>query len=308
MGCGCAPEVLENREKEINLNSNFSSHIFSSDIIKKYKVEGDLNSILFLKISNLILNNPFYNISLSDFEHTINSLQYKLNQKQELNTDNIIDNIISKYLDKEEYFVKILFKDVVKYAITKFKIIKSDKNDNTFLILIFLYIFLSNKQPGKKQLFKEKVKILLNNAKSYKENEFNISLLFDLIINIIQMFTFSFGSFFIFFGFLDNFNDYDKTKFEEIINNKKSKINEVQSVLNENLTNLNKNYSPYFLNLLVMSEINNKIKFIFENIRENQELIILEDYEINIIIDSLFESTNINNILEILFFGENHDY
>ena len=121
------------------------------------------------------------------------------------------------------------------------------------------------------------------------------------------MFTFSFGSFFVFFCFLDNFDGYNKNKFEEIINKKNKLINDVESIINNNLNILNENMSPYFLNLLVISEINNKIKFLFEK-GGNEEFIILEDYEINIIADSLFETININNFVEYFFFGENHDY
>ena len=307
MGCGSSPHIIEN--KEINASS-----LLSSNIIKKYKnnnseTEEDLMPILYLKISNFITNNPFYEISLSNFEITINSINNNINKENFLDINIIIDEIIYKYLHKEKNFIKILFKDIVNYAYFKFKNIVPDNDDIIFLILYFLYIFLSNKQTGKQKLFKEKIKILLNKAKydTNKENHFNISIIFNILINFVQMFTFVFGGFFVFFCFLDNFDGYNKNKFEEIINKKNKLINDVESIINNNLNILNENMSPYFLNLLVISEINNKIKYLFEK-GGNEEFIILEDYEINIIAESLFETININNFVEYFFFGENHDY
>ena len=307
MGCGSSPEVIDKKEK--NLSSFISSQVIGNRLDIS-DIGEDLMPILFLKISNLITNNPFYKISLSDFENTINILKFKLNNEQILDIKKIIEEITYKYLQNEENFVKILFKDIVNYAYFKFKYIVSDNNDIIFLILYFLYIFLSNKQPGKKKLFKEKIKLLLNKAVDdlNKKNQFKLPKLFNILINFVQMLTFSFGSFFVFFGLLDNFNNYNKEKFEEIINKKNSLINEVESIINNNLNIINEKISPYFLNLLVISELNNKIKFIFEKVSENEEFIILQDYEINIIADSLFESININNYIEYLFFGENHDY
>ena len=307
MGCGSSPEVIDKKEK--NLSSFISLQVIGNRLDIS-DIGEDLMPILFLKISNLITNNPFYKISLSDFENTINILKFKIDNEPILDIKKIIEEITYKYLQNEENFVKILFKDIVNYAYFKFKYIVSDNNDIIFLILYFLYIFLSNKQPGKKKLFKEKIKLLLNKAVDdlNKINQFKLSKLFNILINFVQMLTFSFGSFFVFFGLLDNFNNYNKEKFEEIINKKNSLINEVESIINNNLSIINEKISPYFLNLLVISELNNKIKFIFEKVSENEEFIILQDYEINIIADSLFESININNYIEYLFFGENHDY
>ena len=71
MGCCNSPEIID--DKEINANSLLNRN-------NKYdnsETEEDLMSILYLKISNLIINNPFYEISLSNFESTINTLNNK---------------------------------------------------------------------------------------------------------------------------------------------------------------------------------------------------------------------------------------
>ncbi len=289
MGCSCTPDVID----------------FS---LIEEEEEKNLISLLFLKISQLITKNPFYNVPLSDFENTLNSLNNNAIKEQNYDIEAIIDKVISIYFEKEENFIKKLFKDVVKDSLAKYNNIIPDNNDLIILILFFMYIFLSDTQPGKKKLFKEKIKTLLNKTIKNKDksNEYDLTIVSNLLLNFIQMYTFSFSCFFIFFTFLDGFGDYNKTKFEEIINNN-SVVNEVESIIDNNLKNINENISPHFLNVLVISEIYNKIKFIFE--KANRNLIFtMEDFEINILADSIYDSIYINNFVEYLFFGENHEY
>jgi hypothetical protein len=162
-------------------------------------------SILYLKVSKLITNNPFYDISLSDFENFLNSLNDKAIEENNYNKEKIIDEIITKYLENEENFTKELFKDVVNNLSSKFDNILQDNKDLIILILFFLYLFLSDNQAGKRKLFKEKIKILFNktdiNIKNNNENEnkYNISMITYLIVNLIQMYASSFWCFFVFF-------------------------------------------------------------------------------------------------------------
>lgn len=305
MGCS-GTEVIE-REKEIKASS-----LLSSGIINKNALDDDLMTILYTKINKLIKVNPFYDISLKDFQKTINELNLKIINENYFDNDNIIDEIISKYFQPEKIFVKVLFKNFVKYSISKFYgILPIKDNDIIILILYFLYIFLSKIQPGKKNLFKEKIKVLLNKTKydinKENENQFKLSLLSNLLINFIQMFSFCFGSFFLFFTLLDNFDNYNKDSFEELINNNNI-IKEVKSILDDNLSMFNQNMSPYYLNLLVISEINNKINYLFEKVGKNEEFILLNDDEINDISESLFDTINIKNYVDYLFFGENREY
>ena len=307
MGCSGAPEVFE-EEKKIN-------SFLSSDIIEKnsiYELSEDLIPFLYLKINKLILDNPFYKIPLLEFETTLNNIKKKTINNKKFDRDNIINEIISKYLENQEIFIKMLFINIVNHAHLKLSSILDDNEDLMILIILFLYIFLSNRQPGKKNLFKDKIKILLNKTKKQlnNDNKYNISIINNLLINFIQMLSFSFGSFFVFFTFLDNFEGYDKNKINQIITayNNKNAINEVYNIINYNLKTINNNYSTHYLNLLIISEFNNKIKYIFEKVGKKEEFIILDDYEINIISEALFDSININNFVEYLFFGENHDY
>ena len=307
MGCSGAPEVFE---KEKKINSFLSSEIIEKNSI--YELNEDLNSILYLKINKLILDNPFYKIPLLEFENTLNNIKNKTINNKKFDRDNIINEIISKYLENQEIFIKMLFINIVNHAHLKLSNILDDNDDLMILIILFLYIFLSNRQPGKKKLFKEKIKILLNKTKNElnNDNKYKISIIYNLLINFIQMFSFSFGTLFVFFTFLDNFEGYDKDKINQIITayNNKNPINDINNIINYNLRMINNNYSTHYLNLLIISEFNNKIKYLFEKVRKNEEFITLEDYEINIISETLFDSININNFVEYLFFGENHEY
>jgi hypothetical protein len=291
MGCSQSPITVENKEDNANNKQ-------SEDIIH----------ILYLKITKLIKDNPFYKTPIDSF----NKLDFS--NENFNNIDDILKEIITEFFENQETFVQILFKDIVKYSYIKFKDLIQDEigNDLLKLIVTFLYIFLSEPQPGKKELFNENLKLLLNkinqdnNNKNNKnnENKFKTAVLFTLLINLIQMFSFTFASLFVFFIILDNFGNYKKENFEDIIN-AKTPIKEVESIINNNLREINKKISPNFLSSLVISEINNKI---INLIDENKELITLEDYQIKIISDSVFDSIYINNYVDYLFFGENHDY
>ena len=305
MGCSGPQKVIEENKSKIN---PLGSGKISINIIKKDASNEDLMTILYLKITKLITNNPFYDFTLIEFDTTLNDLNDKRNNENSFDNENVIDEIISKYLWNKQNYIKILFKNFVEYAVSKFNEILPDNEDLIILILYFLYFFLSKIQPGKNNLFKEKIKILLNKAKNdSNENKFKISLLHNLLINFIQMFTFCFGSFFLLFGFLDKFENYNKDSFEKIIKNNNI-IKEVQSLLNNNFKNFNENMSPYYLNLLIISEINNKINYLFDKVDENEEFIILEDNEIDIILESLIDTININNFVDYFFFGENREY
>ena len=285
MGCSQSPITVENKEDNANNKQ-------SEDIIH----------ILYLKITKLIKDNPFYKTPLDSFK------EFDFSNEKFTNIDDIIKEIISEFFEKQESFAKILFNDLVKYSYIKFKILIQDENDKDLIKLIvsFLYIFLSEPQPGKKELFNENLKLLLNkiNNDNNNENKYKTSVLFTLLINLIQMFSFTFTSLFVFFTILDNFGNYKKENFEDIIN-KKTPIKEVESIINNNLREINKNISPKFLSSLVISEINNKI---INLINENEEFITLEEYQIKIISDSVFDSIYISNYVYYLFFGENHDY
>ena len=138
-----------------------------------------------------------------------------------------------------------------------------------------------------------------NNNKYMKENIFN------LIINLVEIHTFFFVVFFLYFTFseviINEYNNYEK------IINEDSAINNINTFVESNLNKINTNISTNYLNILIISEINNKIKNCFEDDNE-EDIISLDENKINLISDSIYEIININNYVKFIFFGENHDF
>ena len=140
MGCGGPQKVIEENKSKIN---PLGSGKISINIIKKDASNEDLMTILYLKITKLITYNPFYDFTLIEFDTTLNDLNDKRNNENRFDNENVIDEIISKYLWNKQNYIKILFKNFVEYAVSKFNEILPDNEDLIILILYFLYFFLS---------------------------------------------------------------------------------------------------------------------------------------------------------------------
>ena len=151
MGCSGNPSTVEKTD-------------IIDDYIRPNPVANDNNNqnediihILYLKMTKLIIGNPFYKTPLDTFKQ-LNIFDRRFN-----NIDDILNEMISMFYEKQESFVQNLFKYIVKYSYIKFKVLMPYENEKDIikLILNFLYIFLSEPQPGKKELFYENLKSLL---------------------------------------------------------------------------------------------------------------------------------------------------
>lgn len=298
MGCGYPPETIE-IEKRITIES---------------KNEKEVSFLLCRNLEKLIEKNPFYRKKIKDFGCAFNSIKEKI-QKDNNNINNYNDRIIEEinitFLNEEKDFVKNLFSEVVKYVISNYNFdINSENNHEIILILIkFIYIFLSDDQAGKKELFRKNILEILkiiNKDNGEKNNEYKIETIFNLIINLVHMHTFFFEAFFLFFSFFEIFKS-DIDNYEKVINENTQPIKDIKSFVESKISKINENISFDFLNFLFISEINNKIKSYFENGNENG-FINLDENKINIISDSLYELMNINNFVKFLLFGENLNY
>ena len=148
----------------------------------------------------------------------------------------------------------------------------------------------------------EILKIVYKNNEE-KNNGYKIEKIFCLIINIIQMHSFFFETFFLYFSFSEIFKS-DNINYENVINDNPQLIKDIKTFVESNLDKINENITLDVLNLLFVSEINNKIKIYFENGNE-EGFITLDENQINIISDCIYEAMNINNFVKFLFFGEN---
>ena len=301
MGCGYPPKTLERAvklEKEKEIDSHNTNH--------------DILFLLYQKLNILIEKNPFYDISLTYFENIFVSIKNNLDDKNKNRHDynnEIIDEIIKAFYNNGKNYIKELIKKVINYALINYNFgLEQEQNNNLIEIIIeLIFVFLTNNQKGKKDMFRKNLIEILKNIKQNKDdnNKYMKENIFNLIINLVEIHTFFFVVFFLYFTFseviINEYNNYEK------IINEDSAINNINTFVESNLNKINKNISTNYINILIISEINNKIKNCFEDDNE-EDIIYLDENKINLISDSIYEIININNYTKFIFFGENHDF
>ena len=306
MGCSYSPETIE---KEIRRPSFPEVNSISGSEAKLILSTKDISLFIYQKLEKFIGQNPLYNIEISKFEDFLNSIETKKTEEKNNNKE-IIDKFISLFFNNLKNYVKNLFNKVIEYSFEKYSFGINNKNKNILIkvILIFIYIFFTENKAGKKSLFKKNILELLkynieNNDE--KNNKYKRENVFDLFINMVQIHTIFFENFMLYFALSETIkNEYDN--YEKIIN-EDSAINKINSFVESKLKLINDKISSDYLNLLFISEINNKIHSCLQ--RKNEEdFFIFDENEINIISDSIYEIIDINNYLKFIFFGENHNY
>lgn len=306
MGCSYSPETIE---KEIRRPSLSEVNSISGSEAKLILSTKDISVFIYQKLEKFIGQNPLYNIEISKFEDFLNSIETKKTEEKNNNKE-IIDKFISLFFNNVKNYVKILFNKVIEYSFEKYSFGINNKNKNILIkvILIFIYIFFTENKAGKKSLFKKNILELLkynieNNDE--KNNKYKRENVFDLFINMVQIHTIFFENFLLYFALSETIkNEYDN--YEKIIN-EDSAINKINSFVESNLKIINDNISSDYLNLLFISEINNKIHSCLQW-KNEEDFFILDENEINIISDSIYEIIDINNYMKFIFFGENHNY
>lgn len=306
MGCSYSPETIE---KEIRSPSFPEVNSISGSEAKLILSTKDISVFIYQKLEKFIGQNPLYNIEISKFEDFLNSIEIKKTEEKNNNKE-IIDKFISLFFNNVKNYVKILFNKVIEYSFEKYSFGINNKNKNILIkvILIFIYIFFTENKAGKKSLFKKNILELLkynieNNDE--KNNKYKRENVFDLFINMVQIHTIFFENFLLYFALSETIkNEYDN--YEKIIN-EDSAINKINSFVESKLKIINDNISSDYLNLLFISEINNKIHSCLQW-KNEEDFYILDENEINIISDSIYEIIDINNYMKFIFFGENHNY
>ena len=306
MGCSYSPETIE---KEIRRPSLSEVNSISGSEAKLILSTKDISVFIYQKLEKFIGQNPLYNIEISKFEDFLNSIETK-KMEEKNNNKEIIDKFISLFFNNVKNYVKILFNKVIEYSFEKYSFGINNKNKNILIkvILIFIYIFFTENKAGKKSLFKKNILELLKYSienNDEKNNKYKRENVFDLFINMVQIHTIFFENFLLYFALSETIkNEYDN--YEKIIN-EDSAINKINSFVESNLKIINDNISSDYLNLLFISEINNKIHSCLQW-KNEEDSFILDENEINIISDSIYEIIDINNYMKFIFFGENHNY
>ena len=306
MGCSYSPETIE---KEIRRPSFSEVNSISGSEAKLILSTKDISVFIYQKLEKFIGQNPLYNIEISKFVDFLNSIEIKKTEEKNNNKE-IIDKFISLFFNNVKNYVKILFNKVIEYSFEKYSFGINNKNKNILIkvILIFIYIFFTENKAGKKSLFKKNILELLKYSienNDEKNNKYKRENVFDLFINMVQIHTIFFENFLLYFALSETIkNEYDN--YEKIIN-EDSAINKINSFVESNLKIINDNISSDYLNLLFISEINNKIHSCLQW-KNEEDFFILDENEINIISDSIYEIIDINNYMKFIFFGENHNY
>ena len=306
MGCSYSPETIE---KEIRRPSLSEVNSISGSEAKLILSTKDISLFIYQKLEKFIGQNPLYNIEISKFEDFLNCIENKKTEEKNNNKE-IIDKFISLFFNNVKNYVKILFNKVIEYSFEKYSFGINNKNKNILIkvILIFIYIFFTENKAGKKSLFKKNILELLKYSienNDEKNNKYKRENVFDLFINMVQIHTIFFENFLLYFALSETIkNEYDN--YEKIIN-EDSAINKINSFVESNLKIINDNISSDYLNLLFISEINNKIHSCLQW-KNEEDFFILDENEINIISDSIYEIIDINNYMKFIFFGENHNY
>ena len=306
MGCSYSPETIE---KEIRRPSLSEVNSISGSEAKLILSTKDISLFIYQKLEKFIGQNPLYNIEISKFEDFLNCIENKKTEEKNNNKE-IIDKFISLFFNNIKNYVKILFNKVIEYSFEKYSFGINNKNKNILIkvILIFIYIFFTENKAGKKSLFKKNILELLKYSienNDEKNNKYKRENVFDLFINMVQIHTIFFENFLLYFALSETIkNEYDN--YEKIIN-EDSAINKINSFVESNLKIINDNISSDYLNLLFISEINNKIHSCLQW-KNEEDFFILDENEINIISDSIYEIIDINNYMKFIFFGENHNY
>ena len=210
MGCGYPPKTLERavkleKEKEIDLYNNNHDILF----------------LLYQKLNILIEKNPFYDISLTYFENIFVSIKNNLDDKNKNRHDynnEIIDEIIKAFYNDGKNYIKELSKKVINYALINYNFgLAQEQNNHLIEIIIeLIFVFLTNNQKGKKDMFRKNLIEILKNIKQNKDdnNKYMKENIFNLIINLVEIHTFFFVVFFLYFTFseviISDYNNYEK--------------------------------------------------------------------------------------------------
>lgn len=257
----------------------------------------------------------------------------------------LIQSITSKYFEKEglEPFLKFMFINVIEAAYKKFEELIPDNNEIIIDIFYFVYFFLSMNQIGKKKHFKQKLLLFFDKIRT-KENEikdnniknstikfinidinnvifgknelkFKQSKFMFFLLNLVMFNNYCFIYFFVSIAVLDILYNFSKDDFMQMfcdtISEKEKKYMPeiVNKYLNEELFKFNENFRPTFFNSLVLKEILTKIGGVLEknrNVRMNDDIWNLSYDEMEIITDSIVNTFDKNNFMELFFFGEEH--
>ena len=284
---------------------------------RKIKTDDERNNILKKikeKITTLIKKNPFYSVSTKNFDKSLKKI---VEENTNNNIENICNSLITVYFGSSTRLIKKQFIDVIKFSSTKFKLLFPKDKEINIIIFSLLHFFLSEHSEDDKKYMQKIILELLNKISIQNNNsdekQFNKGKFSCLILNIIQLCTFSFIYMFCGQTILEIVCNLGRFTIEDLFMKnltKKSedqkKIKTINELFNINLRTVNKCLKRDYVYSIVLAEVLEPInEYIIEDNEKEKEFNI--DQEIlNDIVRLLIQKMNLYYFLE-LFFGENSD-
>ena len=266
------------------------------------------------KITILIKKNPFYDISTKNFDKSLKKIVEENNNN---NIDDICDSLITIYFGNSTRLIKKQFIDVIKFSVSKFKLLFPKDKEIYIVIFHLLHFFLSEKSEDDKKFLQKIILGLLNKISIKNENseemQFNKGKFSCLILNIIQFCTFSFVYMFCAQTIMEVVCSLGKFTIEDLfmknltkkISDQK-KINSINELFNTNLRTVNKWLKRDYVYSIVLADVLEPINEYIKEDNEKEKEFFIEQETMNDIVVLLIKTMDLYYFLE-LFFGENPD-
>lgn len=256
------------------------------------------------KTLETIRKNPFYNISMKDFNKF-------MEEESDKNIENITKNVLYKFFEEDDYININIFKNVVSFSFNRFhgRCLFPNDEDIKILLFYFIYFFLTEKQRGSKKIIHKKIYQLIEKIKiNEKDGQiyFHSGRFSFLILNLIQLCTYNFIYFFCAPTLLeDDFKKYEiKTIFSNEVKAEKYQPENINKYIDEYLYSINKNLRPNILNCIILTDV---LQPISDYITDNKDIDIctIDSAKLKEILDLLIERMNYKYYLDLFFNADN---
>lgn len=255
------------------------------------------------KVLKLIRSNPFYNISIKEFQKFMKEESQKDNKKT---IENLSKDIIDSFF-KEENIINYVFKNVASFSYSKLRWLYNKEEEITKLILYFIFLFLTENQRGRNNLLYKKINILFEKIKLGEDNEkiiFRTGKFSFILLNLIQFCTFCFISFFCGPGVIEITGNFKKSEVNTIFSNdvklEKYRPNNINKLLNDYLYFINHNIQPNTVNYIILTDVLQPLSdYISDN--KDEEIFSISPAKLKEILDILIDKMNHNYYLELFF-------
>jgi hypothetical protein len=275
------------------------------------------------EIVRLVTENPFYNVNIKDFRKFMKQFKGKeISVESEMNEDEpkitkeyIMEKMIEKYLEKSEDAVIYIFTSVVNFSFERFsKVFRGNEFDEEIIPIIFdiIFIFLTQRQKGIKKEMRtdlcilfERIKLKVDVEDNSEKIAFNTGKFSFLILNLIQLCSFCFLSFFCGPATLSILENYNAKVLEVVFSDDEDKSDsykpeKINKIVNQQLKEINTIIRPEIINSLILTQTLQPISdYINEN--KDEEQFKIDTLKLIDIFDLLIDKMDYENYIDLFF-------